>query len=345
MGWPGCYGVGKETAPKVRVTNEAAKDLAKDNTVWLGRVRRFLEDQSAEERDPDRRQDVLHPSELCRDDFCTRAAWYRLSGYTAKRESTGFHLLNIWDEGSDIHTKWQTRLWDMGMLMGEFSCLACRYIGDVVPRYGKTGFWWGTAPQKCPGCGSGRMFLRYAEVPVDGSEYLIQGRADARVGMDLGEMKSIGKGTLRVEAPALFARNTHKSMVDGDEKTWTDLDNIWRSIRVPFLVHRKQAMLYLHFTGLDRMVFLYEAKWNQQVKEFVVPYNEAEVQPMLELAKDVKYALEKGKVPRCPHGGCELCRAYETEENNADRGPVTHTRRRDLTSKARTRTVRVPPSK
>jgi hypothetical protein len=316
----------------VKVTNEAAKELAKDKSVWIGRVRHYLEERTSAERSPDRRQDIIHPSELCRDDFCPRAVWYRIMGYPAlTRHIDGFHLINIWDEGTDIHTKWQTRLWDMGLLTGEFSCLAC------------SAKWWAKAPASCRFCGRERPLLRYLEVPVDGSEYLISGRADARVGLDLGEFKSIGEGTLRLEAPVHYARYTRKVLVDGEEKEWTDLKAIWRAVRMPFLVHRKQAMLYLHFTGLDRMIFIYESKWNQQIKEFVVDYKEDEVLPMLELCKDVMYALEQGKPPYCPHGGCALCRAYEEEPKiDEDERPIVTTRSSNAGVKVRARKIRLP---
>lgn len=288
------------------VQDEKMKAYAKDETLLLGNVQRYIESRCEAS---DRRQDCIHPSELCREDFCPRAVYYRMSGRPTSA-AVPFALQSIFDEGSTIHAKWQGWLWDMGDLVGRFSCLRCRSEG-IASR------WWGTAPTHCPKCRAPRPYLSYDEVPLADPEHLLAGHADLRVGMMLGEIKSVGLGTVRIEAPQLYARHTHK-IIDGAERTLVDLAGMWRGIKRPFTPHVRQIMLYLHCTGLDQAVVLYECKWNQQAKEFLVGYSPQIVEPMLDACLDVKYALKTQKPPVCPHGGCPLCQAFEGANYDAE---------------------------
>lgn len=261
------------------------------------------------EQDQDRRADRLHPSELCKDNFCPRAAYHRLVGHEHRRIGTNNHVLQaIFEEGHDIHRKHQNWLWEMGVLEGRWRCLLpnCRHR------------WWDTAPSRCPRCGF--EIIDYDEVPIDGEEYLIIGHADLQVGKVLGEIKSVAKGTVRIENKDLYDKHTHKVFINGREKEIVDLEALWADIRRPFPTHKRQGQLYLHFKqaeGIDRIVFIYECKWNQQTKEFVVRYTPRVVEPLLDMCLDIKYALKKGTPPDCPHGGCSDCRNYEPGASDA----------------------------
>jgi hypothetical protein len=177
----------------------------------------------------------------------------------------------------------------------------------------------------------------YKEVPLDAEEsHLIIGHADGKVGKRILEIKSIGVGTIRLEAPGLLAQHSYKARVvdeDGvladEPKAFIDWEGLWKSIKRPLNTHQRQAHLYtalakMQGIDVDGVVFLYECKWNQSTKEFVVPYNPSFSEPLLEKALDLKYAVEKRRPPRCPHGGCNECAKYVDpdydEELSSDEG-------------------------
>ena len=73
--------------------------------------------------DEERDMTLLHPSEMCKPDWCYRADYYRLVHTPidqVKGASPSFRLENVWAEGHTIHRKWQTWLWEMGWLYGVF---------------------------------------------------------------------------------------------------------------------------------------------------------------------------------------------------------------------------------
>ena len=188
---------------------------------------------------------------------------------------------NIFAEGHTIHGKYQDWLWEMGVLYGRWLCFSC----DCN--------WNGTSPRQCPECGSPR--LMYREVPLN--RELVGGHADGAVhDLDdwdgLIEVKSIGMGTLRMEAPRL-----HQRYLDGET-----LENIWWKIQRPFGTHLKQAQLYLWMAWprYEEICFIYESKFHQQVKEFVVAYNPAMIAPILEIASEVTKAVAAGLPPSRP---------------------------------------------
>lgn len=189
----------------------------------------------------------------------------------------------------------------MGVLQGKYHCLLCGC------------YFFATSPNTCanPNCNSDRRVLVYLEVPVDGSDYLISGSADGQVGDDLLEFKSASKGTFRIEAPEFYENHIHTVYMDDVERTWVDLEGMWKDFRRPIKSHLRQGMLYLHFTGLKRIVFIYECKWDQAYKEFVIRYQPDVVEPMLEMALAIKEAIEKRIPPPCPQLGCAQCRLYE----------------------------------
>jgi hypothetical protein len=281
-------------------------DTSKNETRLLGAIKRHVMCRPADFR----RHDVIHPSEMCKGDWCPRATFFRLIEAPALEDDWApFTLENVWAEGHDIHDKWQNWLWEMGVLRGQWRCLACRNE------------WVATAPQFCPLCKASRDCLKYLEVPVTDEKYLMAGHADGDVDDDdtielcpLIEIKSIGMGTIRFDAPHLLSKYTRKVKDDdGSEHTVFDMEALWRDLKRPFPSHVKQGMLYLHMSGRREIIFIYENKFNQQVKEFRVRYQEEIVADLLDACLDIKYALETSKPPRRPHwaaqdnGTCGKC--------------------------------------
>lgn len=278
-----------------------------------------------------RRQDIVHPSEVAKTGWCPKATYLRIKRcreledpYWKPSETYGVQLLNIFDEGHYIHDKWQKRLRDMGDLWGNWYCESCGVTERRV-----------LYPQKCWHCDS--TLLTYREIPLEDPEIMVYGHADGGIPRlkSLIEIKSVGTGTARIEAPEIFKANS-----DGQKM---DLQGLWRDIKEPFPAHVRQGQLYLYLCsemGLDfnQIIFLYESKFNQGAKEFVVKYDYDKIQPIILQIEQIKYALmghlpnaedcvvcSKENIPypficrcvddpiKCPFGGCKDCDVYGTE--------------------------------
>lgn len=284
----------------------------KKKTKILGDIQRSL--LGRESFGVGRSSQVIHPSEICKPDACPREIYYRLSGWKIPLDSHPFGLEVIFAQGHAYHEKWQSWVWDIGKLRGSFGCLACGASFED------------TSPTECSVCQSPRHALVYLEVPVSIPDLRIGGKSDGDIDLDpsdgnpnpgdpLLEIKSVGTGTVRFEAPALIARNTKTVLIDGVEKSWTDWDALWRDIRHPFPTHLRQGAIYGAAMDRPEMVFIYEFKPTGAVKEFVVKHDFEMAEPAFEVARAVLTALEKGRRPKCPSDGCKGCTAYEELRN------------------------------
>jgi hypothetical protein len=160
----------------------------------------------------------------------------------------------------------------------------------------------------------GRHIWEYREITLDAEDSaLLVGHADGGAWTTLAEIKSVGEGTVRIEAPEIF------KAADGD------LKQLWRDITRPFKTHVNQADIYLWiskemgypFTSAE---FIYESKWNQQVKSFTIEYDERRSLRLVDQAKAIKYAVEHNEEPECRFPGldpktgkpnCENCPPYD----------------------------------
>ena len=221
----------------------------------------------------------LHPSEVSKRNWCPRSSWFTIKGYEGIPEKLGFQRLNVFAEGHAIHEKWQNWLYEIGVLYGKWSCQACSHSWDDL------------SPKSCPVCQS-TLRPEYREVPVENERYRILGHADGQVQTEkdtfLIEIKSVGVGTVRYENYDLFKECEGKP------------DDMWRKIRQPFPSHVRQAMLYMYCTGVHKMVFIYEWKPTQDVKEFVVQFQQELVDPILKSCDLVLKGLESGLPPMRP---------------------------------------------
>lgn len=263
-----------------------------------------------------RRQDIVHPSETVKDSWCPLATYYRIKAcreadnpYLKPAETIAPQLLNIFDEGHYIHDKWQRRLWQMGRLAGRWTCTLCN------------GSFNATSPSQCLGshCKADRKFLIYNEVGLRADEYLLSGHADGAI-PDLNaliEIKSVGAGTVRIEAPDVYNKNSNGSSID--------FQGLWKDIKEPFPSHIRQGQLYLALcaqVGLpyDQIIFIYEAKFNQGVKEFVVKYDPEVSKSTLLKCSDIVSALDlNGPLPECPTGTCKDCEKYGAQKSDSER--------------------------
>lgn len=235
--------------------------------------------------EPDLTQDYMHPSEMSKSDWCPRHDFYRISGTPTTKVSQrnpSFTMENIFLEGHAIHRKYQTWLWEMGVLAGDWKCKTCGHRwGDVSPKV-------------CQFCLS--EAIHFVEVPLRHNEYRVEGHADGAVHASwyrgLIEVKSIGIRSLAFEAPRLY--NLYEQGTSADE--------IWFGIKRPFNTHMRQGQLYLWMAqpAYDSIVFIYESKFHQRTKEFLVRYNKKLIEPILADAREVSHALKSGVEPQRP---------------------------------------------
>jgi hypothetical protein len=247
----------------------------------------------------------LHASEMCKGVWCPRSSWYKMSGVPPETDDSRnwYRMNSILVEGNYIHTKWQTWLWEMGVLEGRFGCDDCGHR------------WWALSPAVCEACAS--RHLHYREVPVDQPDIMVIGKADGIYQMDgeraAIEIKSIGIGTLRFDAPDLYEK------LNAGELT---LDQVWRSIKTPFPVHLRQGMLYLRglreTQGIEQIRFIYEFKATQEFKSFLITYNPRYLTKMLSGAAAVKRAIDSGGTVKRPSWAeddnpvCKKCPYHKT---------------------------------
>ena len=288
---------------------KAYLEAGKRETRLLGAVERHMLLQPFDERD----QKVIHPSDLIKKDWCALAAYHALKGnYIETRERPNLRTQSIFDTGHAIHAKWQNYLKDMGVLYGRWYC-------PTDNRYE-----WGLS--KDPNIIGTPSIFDYAEVPLHSKKHMIYGHSDGWVkglGEDfLVEIKSIGPGTIRLEAPALI--------ID------SDLDSAWKNIRNPFTTHLLQGQVYLHLAHLmveagelesapNEIVFIYELKATQDYKEFVVSYTPNFVEHIFEAAADVVWAVENDRPPVCTINstkGCKRCEPFGRSEVLDEEPPV-----------------------
>lgn len=258
--------------------------------------------------------DFLHPSEICKKDWCPRASWYVIKDGKRPDESIKFQRMNVFAEGTAIHDKWQAWLAAVGILEGRWECASCKSS------------WWGVSKdhEHCLVCYNN--IIRYKEVPIQNEEFHLLGHADGIIsdanGRAVLEVKSVGIGTLRFEAPELFQKFSKEGM---------SLDSLWKEIRTPFVSHLRQVNLYMYCLGIHDGVVLYEWKPTQEVKEFSIKFQPELVSGILAGCSTVKSALESNTIPMRPMTAsldatmCKNCPHYKRcwsidEDHQTDEG-------------------------
>ena len=283
----------------------ASKDLKafltanKRETRLMGAVERHVLSRPFDDRD----MSYIHPSDIIKDDWCALAQYHAIKGnYVETRDKPTARLASIFAEGHVIHAKWQNWFKEMGVLYGKW------YDAKTDD------YTWATSKDLV---GYSRKDIEYKEVPLRSDKHMIRGHAYGWIkglGDDcLIEIKSIGSGGLRMEAPALMAQSE-----DNVEKAW-------KNIKTPFRSHQLQGQVYLHLchlmveegliaTAPKEIVFIYELKANQEYKEFVVAYNPEFTKDIFDRALDVAWAAENKRPPVCsidPKKGCKRCEPFQ----------------------------------
>lgn len=264
-------------------------NVAKKDTRVLGSVERFL---LAKPKDRSRRTDVLHPSEMASGDWCYRASYFQLLGQEPNPETrkNSLTMQSVFEEGHMIHAKWQKWFQQMNVLYGKWYCIECEEV-----------FWGGSDCHEGP--------LQYREVPLFYEPLRISGHSDGWL-VGLGdplmlEIKSVGVGTLRWEAPEL--------LIESDN----NFDEAWKNLKAPFQKHITQVQIYMKLAELlgyenvpQEAVLIYEAKPNQKVKEFVVPKSDFGITELFDAAKMIVDSIKNLTPPACniAADGCSKCK-------------------------------------
>jgi hypothetical protein len=284
----------------------------------------LLDEQHADSAKSTHRSNVIYPSEMARADWCPRATYYRMMGYPTPASTSSFTLQNVFAEGNRIHEKWQKWLAKTGKMWGDWKCDRCAtYVKDsLMPGYDAFGSCVGTTyvelqnDQTWP---DGQYLHNwiYKEVTLRSDSLPVSGHADGAL-IDhncLIEIKSVGVGTLRFDAPKLVADNTHE-IVNG--RKILDIEGMWKNLHRPLMAHVKQGQIYMWMAKdlgmpFDKIVFLYEFKANQQSKEFVIYPSDEILEPMLLMAQDISTRVGNGgPIPDCyKDNGCGNCKGYE----------------------------------
>ena len=246
----------------------------------------------------DRSTTVLHPSEIVKQDWCLRQSYFLLRGHTKAQEKHSFRLQSIFDTGHAAHAKYQRYLQEMGILYGKFGCTICGHS------------YFGMASLDCESCGNPSM--EYREVTLHDDSLRIKGHTDGWVKKAddefLIEIKTIGTGTIRAEAPSLMEEHNG------------DFLKAFANIKHPFGSHILQGQLYLELMqrmghDVNKIVFLYELKADQTLKEFVVERDFELVRHVFDLAKVVNDAVDAGTPPKCSNSPttCKYCSPYQED--------------------------------
>jgi hypothetical protein len=260
--------------------------------------------------DLDRDPTVIHPSEMAKPDWCPRATYLRIVSGKWPQEAEGFDFVreNIFATGNDIHVKWQERMIAAGLPMwGDWECRVCKTRARGCLKPNEEADW--HEYHACDNAGEVSHQWQYAEVTLNARrELLIAGHSDGGFDNSLVEIKSIGLGTVRMDAPDLLRKHQDGRM--------TDLTGLWRDITRPLRSHLAQGDVYLHLAhvlGLpfDQIVYLYEFKPNQMVKEFTIKYDAGRSMRLIAKAEQIKYAVEHGIPPKCiKPSGCKQCSVF-----------------------------------
>lgn len=316
------------------------KDTYKRRDILLPGIERHVLKKAKEPSD--RRMDVMHPSEMAKSDWCPRHDQYRILGVDAnyKKRSPSFRLENVFDYGHSVHHKYQRWLQEMGILWGKWRCKECHNE------------WNATSPDECPSCRSRKV--RYREVQLTDPGSMIAGHSDGVVILDnqykMIEIKTVGISTLRFEAFKLFDKFQQERLTP---------DELWFLIKRPFSTHIRQGQIYMHLAktlypelDINEIIFIYEWKPTQDVKEFVVQYNPDLISNILSGAASTVEALNNGTLTERPTwaesiegktcASCEYRTTCWEESNDSQEDPPSKPaiRVKRSTSTKRSRIVR-----
>ena len=208
----------------------------------------------------------FHPSSLSTS-TCKRKIYMDYMGLSG---DVGNRLRRIFDNGHDVHDRWQKYLTRSGKigsqfkLWGNWRCKKCNKLFEEQFE------------PEC--CGK----VKYAEVPLADKERDIVGKADGILVFHgvryLLEIKSINSAGF--------------SKLNSAKKE-----------------HRKQAMIYARTLGVETILFLYEDKNTQNMKLFLDKVDHSLLKEVDDMRDEVELIIKSGQIPGgiFPSRFCDWC--------------------------------------
>lgn len=311
----------------------------KKSSSLLDQTRALIVDQAAK-KDLARASDgLIHASEVASSDWCSRRAFYRLTGeFQPEADRTHWRRASVFEEGEHAHRRKQDALKGVTQdhegkevrLFGDWLCLACgkEWTDDYLPP-------------ACDNCGAHQDAIRYEEVSVRLEGVPFVGHADAEVHISSSpdrwedpvregvEIKTVGPGTVRWYAPQLIRQFSCDHSI-------LDTVKLWRSIQAPFPQHIRQASLYAIVRSWQKIHVWYDSKMDQDSKGFILNPSPWLVDALINDVKDTARAIETETVPDRPDWASsptvDVCRECPAAKVCWSRGGTNGT------------TTRTPPS-
>lgn len=236
---------------------------------------------------------AIHPSEAAKSNWCPRSTYYRITGATENVVPVSLAMEMVYETGNDSGNKFQRWFREMGILRGLWRCMWCEL------------HWIDISPKICPRCEHGEDLIEYKEVPFENKEYLLRGSADGDIlhgdRWRLIENKTVGVGTIRVEAFSIYRKHSISVTENGHTRDVVDVPELWKAIRRPFASHLKQGMIYCFCAERDDITFIYDPKFVTSFpKEFEVKFDKELIEDVLTKCIVVRDSLQVQRAPKRP---------------------------------------------
>lgn len=206
--------------------------------------------------------------------LCHRAKIAQMAGLTTLYSEVPTPKLQLrFDMGHAVHDVFQNYFWSCNMLEGYFRCIKCEKD------------FWARSPEKCPFRKTHeRRHLKFREIPLVEQDYLISGRADGIVWLEVGKDK---------EEKHLMDIKSIQNRLPTHPPTslcFEDLDQAG-----PKEDHVIQLMIYMWISGIHKGHLLYVSLQTLQQKSFYIEYDRDRIAPILSEIQDITIAAEKLK--------------------------------------------------
>lgn len=231
----------------------------------------------------------FHPSRLAKATCIRKMVYEYLNApYIAERKDFSAQSHRIFHNGHAVHERLQNYIADLNVytegkcsLIGRWMCKDCKKRYGYSEGNKKEADCWVSRPEKCE-CGANRFRFKYMEVGIEIPEFRVKGKADGvlewKVDRILIEIKSMN--------PFQYMKLTS-----------------------PPGYYLPQAMIYLKGTGLKNMLWLFEDKATQDLKEYITQYDEKIIVPIFDKLVIANSAITAEVFPDKPKTkvGCRAC--------------------------------------
>ena len=264
----------------------------------VGKVERnMMKNKSGKDKrcvyDPPRSNKIYHPSSIANTE-CLRQLQLKKLNVEKTNDTYNAHSQRIFDTGHDFGYRFQEYLYYLGILLGRWHCVECKYEWMDVEN---------PSPSTCPSCGVDLTIwynLHYMEVPVHNDEYNLGGQADAMIKQSWGRQM--------IELKTIKCRGEYNS----------EYSVSFEDLQAPKPAHVKQLNIYMdnakrQYDGiqdLDRGLIIYQGKNNQKLKQFPVKLQKGLVNNLYDKIKMVRHSIEQGFLyPRAgKNKSCRMCK-------------------------------------